>query len=122
MWIIEDDGAKRKSVECIHFKTILKADTDRNEASNMNKHWRNCKLNPDNKEKHDKKQVKLNFKKEPNGETSIQTWKHDDARIKRALLGLFTVSELSFKWLIESSTSQNESIFQPERFGLTFRA
>lgn len=51
VWIIEDDGVERKSVECIHCHTILKADTDRNGTSNMNKHLRNCKLNPDNKEK-----------------------------------------------------------------------
>ncbi|KAL7596501.1 hypothetical protein Lser_V15G28535 [Lactuca serriola] len=66
VWIIEDDGVERKSVECIYCHTILKADTDQNGTSNMNKHWRNCKSNPDNKEKNDKKKAKLNFKKEPN--------------------------------------------------------
>lgn len=120
MWIIEDDGVERKSVECIHCKTVLKVDTDRNATSNMNKHWRNCKLNPDNKEKHDKKQAKLNFKKEPNGETSVQTWKHDDTRIKRALLGLFTVGELPFKYVeneafIEYTNALNGRVILPSR-------
>ncbi|CAI9286515.1 unnamed protein product [Lactuca saligna] len=66
MWIIEDDGVEEKVWNVFIVKKILKADTDRNGTSNMNKHRRNCKLNPDNKEKHDKKQAKLNFKKESN--------------------------------------------------------
>ncbi|CAI9288964.1 unnamed protein product [Lactuca saligna] len=120
MWIVEDDGVERKSFECFYCKTILKAKTDRNGTSNMNKHWKNCKLNPDNEEKNDKKQAKLNFKKEPNVEISVQTWKQDDARIKRALLCLFTIGELSFKYVeheafIEYTNVLNSRVILPSR-------
>lgn len=77
-------------------------------------------VKPGQQRKNDKKQAKLNFKKEPNGETSVQTWKHDDTRIKRALLGLFTVGELPFKYVenetfIEYTNALNGRVILPSR-------
>nr|KAJ0196183.1 hypothetical protein LSAT_V11C700352200 [Lactuca sativa] len=51
---------------------------------------------PKNLQENLEKQTTLNFKK--NGKNSIGTWKHDEKRPKKALLNLFVVGELSFKF------------------------
>ncbi|CAI9278278.1 unnamed protein product [Lactuca saligna] len=99
-WIKEDNGIERKWAECNYCLHLLAADPNRNGTTSINKHFNGCKLNPDNIPKVvDDKQQKLSFTKAPNGEGHVYTWKHDDTRIQLALLGLFTIGELPFKFI-----------------------
>ncbi|KAL4590764.1 hypothetical protein LXL04_003707 [Taraxacum kok-saghyz] len=52
---------------------------------------------------YDDKQAKLSFKKDPTGEGHVYTWKHDEARIVKAVSGIFTIGELPFKF-VENET------------------
>ena len=96
-------------------------DPNRNGTTSINKHFNGCKLNPDNIPKQvDDKQQKLSFTKAPNGEGHVYTWKHDDTRIQLALLGLFTIGELPFKFIeneafIEFVNALNGRVKLPSR-------
>ncbi|CAI9285711.1 unnamed protein product [Lactuca saligna] len=120
-WIKEDDGIERKWAECNYCLHLLAADPNRNGTTSINKHFNGCKLNPDNIPKQvDDKQQKLSFTKAPNGEGHVYTWKHDDTRIQLALLGLFTIGELPFKFIeneafIEFVNALNGRVKLPSR-------
>ncbi|CAI9282170.1 unnamed protein product [Lactuca saligna] len=120
-WIKEDDGIERKWAECNYCLHLLAADPNRNGTTSINKHFNGCKLNPDNIPKEvDDKQQKLSFTKAPNGEGHVYTWKHDDSRIQLALLGLFTIGELPFKFIeneafIEFVNALNGRVKLPSR-------
>ncbi|CAI9278304.1 unnamed protein product [Lactuca saligna] len=120
-WIKEDDGIERKWAECNYCLHLLAADPNRNGTTSINKHFNGCKLNPDNIPKHvDDKQQKLSFTKAPNGEGHVYTWKHDDTRIQLALIGLFTIGELPFKFIaneafIEFVNALNGRVKLPSR-------
>nr|KAJ0211926.1 hypothetical protein LSAT_V11C400161910 [Lactuca sativa] len=71
-------------------------------------------------------QTTLNFKKNENGENSIGTWKHDEKRIKKALLNLFVVGELPFKFVenesfIEYTNALNGKVILPCRTTISNR-
>lgn len=75
-------------------------DANWNGTTSINKHFNDYKLNLDKKpNEDDDKQQKLSFTKAPNGEGHVYTWKHDDTRIQLALLGLFTIGKLPFKFI-----------------------
>nr|KAJ0201720.1 hypothetical protein LSAT_V11C600324670 [Lactuca sativa] len=120
-WIKEDDGIERKWAECNYCLHLLAADPNRNGTTSINKHFNGCKLNPNNIPKQvDDKQQKLSFTKAPNGEGHVYTWKHDDTRIQLALLGLFTIGELPFKFIeneafIEFVNALNGRVKLPSR-------
>ncbi|KAL4584113.1 hypothetical protein LXL04_008703 [Taraxacum kok-saghyz] len=91
-WIREEDGVEKKG----------------------------CKANPENQQSDDDKQSKLSFKKDPTGEGHVYTWKHDEVRIAKAILGIFTIGELPFKWLeneacIELVNALNGRVILPSR-------
>ncbi|KAD3068074.1 hypothetical protein E3N88_35954 [Mikania micrantha] len=118
VYIEEDDGVKRKYGRCKYCKTNIKADPHRNGTTGLTKHSSTCQLNPEVIAK--KKQHNLVFKKESNGEGSVSVWKHDEARIKKALLDLFVVTELPFKLVenpafIEYTNSLNGKFVLPAR-------
>ena len=124
-WIKEEDGIERKWAECNYCLKLLAADANRNGTASINKHFRGCKVNPDNKpngddDDDDEKQQKLSFTKAPNGEGHVYRWKHDDTRIQLALLGLFTIGELPFKFIendafIEFVNALNGRVKLPSR-------
>nr|KAJ0185566.1 hypothetical protein LSAT_V11C900474930 [Lactuca sativa] len=95
--IEKDDGVKKRYGKCYWCERLLQTDMERNGTSSLLKHVSRCQKNPDKLQ--DQTQTKLNLKKESNGETTVKTWKHDDARIKKALLNLFVVGELPFKFV-----------------------
>ncbi|CAI9274800.1 unnamed protein product [Lactuca saligna] len=115
------DGIERKWAECNYCLDLLAVDPNRNGTTSINKHFNGCKLNPDNIPKQvDDKQQKLSFTKAPNGEGHVYTWKHDDTRIQLALLGLFTIGELPFKFIeneafIEFVNALNGRVKLPSR-------
>ncbi|KAJ9557436.1 LOW QUALITY PROTEIN: hypothetical protein OSB04_012050 [Centaurea solstitialis] len=79
---------------------------------------RNVKKNPDNKQ--DKNQTKLTLKKDTSRDANVTTWKHDESRIKRALLNLFFVGELPFKFVeneafVEYTNALNGRVSLPSR-------
>nr|KAJ0214167.1 hypothetical protein LSAT_V11C400198960 [Lactuca sativa] len=117
----QDDGIERKWAKCNYFLHLLAVDPNRNGTTSINKHFNGCKLNPDNIPKQvDDKQQKLSFTKAPNGEGHVYTWKHDDTRIQLALLGLFTIGELPFKFIeneafIEFVNALNGRVKLPSR-------
>ena len=91
---MEEDGIERKYSECRYCLRLLAADGSRIGTTSINKHFCGCPVNPNNKkpsEDDDPKQQKLAFTKAANGEGHVYTWKHDETRIQRAILGLFTV-------------------------------
>lgn len=96
---------------------VLKADGNLNGTSSLNNHIKRCKQNPDKL----KNQANLQFKKESNGEgSSVVTWKHDEKRIKKALLNLFVVGEVPFKFVeseafIEFCNALNGKVVLPSR-------
>nr|KAJ0187061.1 hypothetical protein LSAT_V11C900492060 [Lactuca sativa] len=102
--------------KCKWCERALKADGNNNGTSSLNKHANNCKKNPENL----KNQQTLQFKKEPTGEGSVSTWKHDDKRIKKAMLNLFVVGGLPFKFVeneafIEYTNALNGKVIVPCR-------
>ncbi|KAL4564359.1 hypothetical protein LXL04_028420 [Taraxacum kok-saghyz] len=119
-WIREEDGVEKKYGECLFYTKLLKADGTLNGTTWLNKHWRGCKANPENQQSDDDKQSKLSFKKDPTGEGHVYTWKHDEVRIAKAILGIFTIGELPFKWLkneayIELVNALNGRVILPSR-------
>nr|KAJ0198451.1 hypothetical protein LSAT_V11C700355780 [Lactuca sativa] len=88
--------------KCKWCERALKADGNNTGTSSLNKHAKNCKKNPENL----KNQQTLQFKKEPTGEGSVSIWKHDDKRIKKAMLNLFVVGGLPFKFV------ENEAFYE----------
>nr|KAJ0210891.1 hypothetical protein LSAT_V11C400199240 [Lactuca sativa] len=80
-------------------------------------HARKCKQNLDNI----KGQNTIQFKKQPFGDGSTVTvWKHDEDRIKKAMLNLFVVGELPFKFVeneafIEYTNALNGKVKIPSR-------
>ncbi|CAI9289466.1 unnamed protein product [Lactuca saligna] len=116
--IKEDDGMERRYGKCQWCERLLKADGERNGTSSLLKHVDRCQKNPNKLQ--DPTQTKLNLKKESNGDTSVKTWKHDDARIKKALLNLFVVGELPFKFVeneafVEYTNALNAKVVLPSR-------
>ncbi|KAL4572740.1 hypothetical protein LXL04_019523 [Taraxacum kok-saghyz] len=119
-WIREEDGVEKKYAECLFCMKLLKADGTLNGTTGLNRHWRGCKANPENQQSDDDKQSKLSFKKDPTGEGHVYTWKHDEVRIAKAILGIFTIGELPFKWLeneacIELVNALNGRVILPSR-------
>nr|KAJ0200626.1 hypothetical protein LSAT_V11C600318370 [Lactuca sativa] len=116
--IQEDDGVKRRYGKCHWCERLLKADVERNSTSSLLKHVGRCQKNPNKLQ--DQTQTKLNLKRESNGETSVKTWKNDDAGIKKALLNLFVVGELPFKFVenevfVEYTNTLNAKVVLPSR-------
>ena len=119
-WIRNDDDVLKKWAECLFCTKLLKADTGINGTGSLNKHWRACKANPDNKDRDDAKQAKLSFKKQENGEGNLYTWKQDEARIQRAIRGIFTIGEQPFKFIeneafVELVDALNGRVILPSR-------
>ncbi|KAL4586056.1 hypothetical protein LXL04_010687 [Taraxacum kok-saghyz] len=119
-WIREEGGVEKKYAECLFCMKLLKADGTLNGTTGLNRHWRGCKANPENQKSDDDKQSKLSFKKDPTGEGHVYTWKHDEVRIAKAILGIFTIGELPFKWLeneacIELVNAVNGRVILPSR-------
>ncbi|KAJ9557040.1 hypothetical protein OSB04_011654 [Centaurea solstitialis] len=117
VYIEDDDGVRRKTAKCKFCSAVLKADPIKNGTTGLKKHSTSCKKNPENILK---KQNTLQFKKEANGEGSISAWKHDENRIKKALLNLFVVAELPFKFVeneafIEYTSALNGKVSLPSR-------
>lgn len=116
--VVEEDGVSRKQGRYNFCSKLIRADTIRNGTNALNKHYPSCLLNPENMKL--KNQATLNFKKEANGEASVVTWKHDDVRIKKALLNLFVVGELPYKFVeneafIEFTNALNGKVVLPSR-------
>ncbi|XP_023731712.3 putative AC transposase [Lactuca sativa] len=102
--------------KCKWCERVLKANRNNTGTSSLNKHAKNCKQNPEKL----KNQQTLQFKKEPTGEGSVSTWKHDDKRIKKAMLNLFVVGGLPFKFVenevfIEYTNALNGKVVVPCR-------
>ncbi|KAL4562846.1 hypothetical protein LXL04_026877 [Taraxacum kok-saghyz] len=119
-WIREEDGVEKKYAECLFCLKLLKADRTLNGTTGLNRHWRSCKANPENQQSDDDKQAKFSFKKDPTGEGHVYTWVHDEVRIAKAVLGIFTIGELPFKWLeneacIELVNALNGRVILPSR-------
>ncbi|KAL4560644.1 hypothetical protein LXL04_032797 [Taraxacum kok-saghyz] len=119
-WIREEDGVEKKYAECLFCLKSLKADGTLNGTTELNRHWRSCKANPENQQSDDDKQAKLSFKKDPTGKGHVYTWVHDEVRIAKAVLGIFTIGELPFKWLeneacIELVNALNGRVILPSR-------
>ena len=86
---------------CKFCKKTLAADGPSNGTSSLHKHFP-CPKNPLYVPKTQKQQqTHLEFKKNASGEgtSTLQTWKHDEGRIKKALLDLFVVGEIPFKFV-----------------------
>nr|KAJ0187490.1 hypothetical protein LSAT_V11C900494050 [Lactuca sativa] len=108
--------------KCKWCERVLKADGNNTGMSSLNKHAKNCKQNPENL----KNQQTLQFKKEPTGEGSVSTWKHDDKRIKKVMLNLFVVGGLPFKFVenesfIEYTNALNGKVVVPCRTTISKR-
>ncbi|KAL4584320.1 hypothetical protein LXL04_008917 [Taraxacum kok-saghyz] len=119
-WIREEDGVEKKYTECLFCIKLLKADGTLNGTTGLNRHWRSCKANPENQQSDDDKQSKLSFKMDPTGEGHVYTWKHDEVKIAKAVLGIFTIGELPFKFLeneafIELVNALNGRVILPSR-------
>nr|KAJ0227033.1 hypothetical protein LSAT_V11C100045650 [Lactuca sativa] len=117
---------KVRHSKCKKCGTLLKTESGANGTSSMIKHTERCKMNPKNLEKKLENQTTLNFKKNENGENSIGTWKHDEKRIKKALLNLFVVGELPFKFVenesfIEYTNALNGKVILPCRTTISNR-
>lgn len=79
--------------------------------------------NPDNNK--DKNQTKLSLKKDTSGDASVTTWKHDESRIKKALLNRFVVCELPCKFVeneafIEYTNALNGRVLLPSRHKISW--
>ena len=105
-------------------KTV--AASSSNGTAGLHKHY----LYPSNPEYESKNKVQqqthLEFKKNSNGEgtSSLQTWKHDESRIKKALINMFVVAELPFKFVehevfVEYTKACNGRIVLPSRHKLS---
>ncbi|KAL4591076.1 hypothetical protein LXL04_004024 [Taraxacum kok-saghyz] len=77
-------------------KDGTKNDTNTYETSTLNKHACKCAKKLSDRQG----QTNLQFHKQVCGEgSSVITWKHDEVRIKKAMLNLFVVGELPFKFV-----------------------
>ncbi|GJV35099.1 zinc finger BED domain-containing protein RICESLEEPER 2 [Tanacetum coccineum] len=95
-------------------------------TSGLHRHYP-CPSNPIYVPKNQvQQQTHLEFKKNPSGEgtSSLQTWKHDESRIKKALINMFVVAELPFKFVehevfVEYTKACNGRFVLPSRHKLS---
>ncbi|PWA55214.1 hypothetical protein CTI12_AA429390 [Artemisia annua] len=105
-------------------KTI--AASGSNGTSGLHKRYP-CPSNPKYESKNKvQQQTHLEFKKNSNGEgtSSLQTWKHDESRIKKALINMFVVGEIPFKFVeheafVEYTNACNGRFMLPSRHKLS---
>ncbi|PWA78517.1 zinc finger BED domain-containing protein RICESLEEPER 2 [Artemisia annua] len=105
-------------------KTI--AASSSNGTSGLHKHYP-CPSNPEYESKSKvQQQTHLEFKKSSNGEgtSSLQTWKHDESRIKKTLINMFVVGEIPSKFVeheafVEYTNARNGRFMLPSRHKLS---
>ncbi|PWA59364.1 DEAD-box ATP-dependent RNA helicase 50 [Artemisia annua] len=119
---VKKDGLRRALCKFCN-KTI--AASGSNGTSGLHKHYpcpSNSKYESKNKVQ---QQTHLELKKNSNddGTSSLQTWKHDESRIKKALINMFVVGEIPFKFVeheafVEYTNACNGRFMFPSRHKL----
>ncbi|PWA44422.1 zinc finger BED domain-containing protein RICESLEEPER 2 [Artemisia annua] len=123
-----DSGVKKNGLRralCKFCNKTLAAD-GASGTSSLRRH-NPCPSNPNYVPKTEvQQQTHLEFKKNLSGEgtSSLQTWKHDESRIKKALINMFVVTELPFKFVehevfVEYSKACNGRVVLPSRHKLS---
>ncbi|GKF04622.1 zinc finger BED domain-containing protein RICESLEEPER 2, partial [Tanacetum coccineum] len=115
----DEDGYQVRKGKCKFCVKLLATDSHTNGTSSLKKHIEiSCKKHPD---RLGNNQGKLQLKKDASGEgnsSSLAIWKHDNERIKKALIKLFAVGELPFAFVkneafVEYTESLNASFCHP---------
>nr|GFB20476.1 zinc finger BED domain-containing protein RICESLEEPER 2 [Tanacetum cinerariifolium] len=93
----DEDGDQVKKGKCKFCSRLIAADSHINGTFGLKKHIKkSCKKHPDRLETNQGKLQLKKYASEEGNSSSVATWKHDDERIKNALMKLFVMGELPF--------------------------
>ncbi|PWA95484.1 hypothetical protein CTI12_AA008720 [Artemisia annua] len=119
----DEDGKIIKFAYCKWCDKSFKADSKTHGTRHLNTHYMNCDKNPDYEKL--KKQKILAFKKKIGVENdgggssmgTLETWKYDDKKIKKALIELVVLAELPFKFKVKKDLRVLFDMYK-EKYGI----